>query len=187
MALFGPSKEQKAAAENQVMQLLAGQEYLSDLMDEILRKTGKKEVGVDNEGNKVFETGNEWLTTCQSFYDSRQRKVVIEPDGFIIKWAGSHTEQYQGADGNVHTQSVEDVYEQIGYAYTNDGYRPLHGVNVGEVTVGQDKVVALWAKVIRERMVSLFPELKFSGDFYSQGDVTSFSYYVPELPWKDWF
>ena len=185
MALFGPSKEQKAAAENQVMQLLAGQEYLARLMDELLIKAGKKEVEIDGEVGYI--SGNEWLTKCQSYYDSRQRKVVIEPDGFIIKWAGSHTEQYQGADGHVHSQTVEDVYEQIGYAYTNDGYRPLHGVNVGEVTVTQDRVVALWAKVIRERMVSLFPELKISGDFYSSGDTTTFSYYVPEESWKDWF
>ena len=49
MALFGPGKEQKAAAENQVMQLLAEHEYLSDLMDEILVKAGRKEIEVDGE------------------------------------------------------------------------------------------------------------------------------------------
>ena len=64
---------------------------------------------------------------------------------------------------------------------------PLHGVNIGDVTVSQDKVVASWAKIIRERMISLFPDLKFSGELLSNGNVSSFSYYVPELEWKDWF
>lgn len=185
MAIFGASKEMRTAAENQVMQILASKDYLSMLMEELLVQSGKKTVIIDEK--EVSNTENLWVLNCQGYYDTRRRQVVIEPDAFIIKWSEERTEKSQGADGRTQYQNVEDVHKQIGYAYTKDGYKPLHGVNVGNIAINTEKVVELWAKVIRERMMSLFPEIEYFGDISSNGETSSFTYYVQELQWKDWF
>ena len=187
MALFGPKKEDKAAAENEVMRLLSQSEYLSRLMDQLLIITGKKEIEIDGEMTTVEDKDKAWLTECQSYYDDRYRKVVVEPDGFTIKWSDYHSENRQGADGKVYTETVEDIYEKIFYRYTADGYMPLHEVGIGDIKVNRDTVVLLWALVIREKMIALFPELDFNGSVQNTKSEASFTYFVPRLEWKDWF
>ncbi len=167
MGLFD-GKAKKEAVENEVLQKLS-QVPLLDLLIE-----------------NVLKSDEPWILQCQSYYDSRKRVVSIDPDGFEIRWSGTHTEEYIGNDGQAHTKTVVDVYGQIGYSYTKSGYVPLHhywSENVKGKDVSTERVCYLWASLIRERMMAKMPQC----DFGEVNDSAKFTYTVPALSFKDWF
>lgn len=170
MGLFGGKSKQQEAVEDMVMQKLS-QVPLLDMIIETLKN--EKEP---------------WMEIAQSYYDNRQRVVVIEDDGFQIKWRTVRREDYIGNDGKRHSQNIEDVHERVGYSYTKSGYLPLHGYRnergYEEVNVGRMRY--LWASIIRERLVAQMPECQFGE--VKQGDgIAYFIYTVPALIFKDWF
>lgn len=187
MALFGGKEKKQAAKEarDQVMRTLAQHEYLVALIEQILIEAGKIPYE-DAKGEKKIQEDNKWLTECQSYYDSRQRTVTVGADLFEIKWADTHQEQYQGTDGKVYSETVEDVHERIGYAYTKNGYKPLSAARIGDTVVDLATVLSCWASVIKEKMQGAFPELEFKNVISNQ-DKASFTYVVPALEWKEWF
>ena len=130
MALFGGGKEKKENIKNELMQKLSANEYLEELIRQVLILTGKLDPECESEKEKVellnTRKEHEWLTECQSYYDTRRRTVVVEDDLFAIRWILYRTETYVSSDGSTHNRQVEDTEKNIGYAYTADGYRPLH-------------------------------------------------------------
>lgn len=191
MALFGGGKEKKENIRNELMQKLSANEYLESLIRQVLILTGKLEPECESEEEKVelLNTRKEhkWLTECQSYYDTRRRMVVIEDDLFAIRWISYRTETYVSSDGSTHNRQVEDTEKHIGYAYTADGYRPLHSYVKGETRLEKDEVIECWANVIKERLEASFPEFSFNNSVVCEKGQARFSYYVPELEWKDWF
>lgn len=174
MALFGPGKEAMTYVQNIASQKLSSHPYLNVLMDAL--------------STIVNEDTNQWLTKCQSFYDSRHRTVIVGPDLFQINWVDFCTKPESA------TSLSEDIHGSIGFAYTNDGYRPLHAAKIGEVVVPISDVVRIWAEIIRTEMIKLFPDFEFQPlrSVYHSGidnpdNEWYFDYIVPALEWKDWF
>ena len=168
MGLFD-GKAKQEAAENEILQKLS-QAPILDLLIENVINSGDEEP---------------WLFSGMSYYDSCRRTVIIEPDGFGIKWSSTHEEPYIGSDGQRRTQRVEDVHGELGYSYTKSGYLPLHSYSYddGRKEISVDRVCCLWASIIRERLAAKMPDCKFG----NVGSSATFTYSVPPLRFKDWF
>ena len=166
MGLFD-GKAKKESAEKEALQKLSQVPLLDMLIENILSKE------------------EPWILQCQSYYDNCQRVVTIEPDGFEIKWSGTHSEEYIGDDGQLHYKKIEDMYGHIGYSYTKSGYLPLHSYKYdnGSKELSTVRVCYLWASIIRERMMAEMPQCKFG----EVNESAVFSYTVPPLSFKDWF
>jgi len=192
MGFFGPSKDERANARNEVMQKLSSNEYIETLMHVLLMQAGKEPMAFDEAGNPAFDI-KPWLTQCMGYYDNRKRTIQVGPDIFGIRWADFHQEP-KSVGGTVVNAWVEDLHDNIGYGYTNDGYMPLHAYSNGTVSVSTTEVVTCWAEVLVERMKALFPELTFKSvrSSYHDGingpsDEVYIDYEVRPLVWKDWF
>ena len=159
MALFDVGK--KDAAENYVIQALSQVPILDGVIEAIANHE------------------EEWIANCQGYYDSRQRKIIFEADFLQIKWSDIHPEG---------DHRVETINGKVEYCYTASGYTPLHShVNEkGKEDVAVDRVIYLWATIVRDRLQEVMPKCKF-------GYITAFpkycelTYTVPELSWKRWF
>lgn len=170
--LFNDGPNRWEAAQNEVLQKLSACPMLDRLIESVLSEC-------ENEP---------WLQMAQSYYDSRERTVKIEPDKFEIKWSSTHNEPYIGNDGKRYEQKVEDVHGRIAYGFTESGYLPLHGYsysydNGKSVTVDTDTVCRLFASIVQERMEAKMPNCVFGPASHDK----SFTYYVPALTFKDWF
>lgn len=140
--------------------------------------------------------GEEWITTCQSYYDHCVRKVTIGEDFIEVKWFTDVQQTYvSGVSSNGTPQHsvkmVEEVHGKVAYSYTKSGYLPLHqyvskvieNPKTGDViTVSVERVCYLWTLVVCERLQAKLPRCDFRKPF-----ETSFEYVVPRLEWKDWF
>lgn len=166
MGLFGPSKKELAveAAEEEIMRALSTSEQLDVIVTTIDRL--------------VAEDKAAWITECQGYYDSRNRTVRVERDLFEIIWYSVRYETDQA--GNRH--EIRDIADNTGYRYTDCGYMPLHGTEL----VSTERVVSLWASVVRERLQAKFSQCKFR-NVIQEDDNSWFTYSVPALTWKDWF
>ena len=124
----------------------------------------------------IAKNENEWVTKCTGYYDRRRRNITIGPDLCQIEWAEGHYEN---------NEYVYDVHEVIRYSYTASGYRPLDYTN----GVLKDRVVELWASVLRDSLQAAMSDCEFSevGNISSVSHTCSFYYSVPKLTWKSWF
>ena len=191
MALFGPSKDQIAGLKNELMQKLSSNEYIDLLIHEILTKAGKEPIGEDEKGDPDFDTSNPWITTCQSYYDDRKRRVIVGPDSICVAWSTFHTEFNPTTGANM---QVEDVIQEFGYAFTKDGYVPLSAYTSSTGSLSRSEVIYGFTSIVRERMQSVFPELEFDiarplliNGSRSTDDEHYFEFTVPALTWKQWF
>ena len=159
MALFDNGK--KEAAENYVLQALSRVPILDSVIETI----------VNHE--------EEWIANCQGYYDSRQRKMIFEADFLQIKWSDIHPEG---------ERQVETINEKVEYCYTASGYAPLHNhVNEkGKEDVSANRVIYLWATIVRDRLQAAMPKCEF-GSVVEFQDCCMLTYTVPELSWKRWF
>ena len=160
MGLFNGAKKREAL-ENEIMQALSQLPILDDLV------------------NSILNSELEWLRKCQGYYDNRNRDVLIKTDIFEVKWANV---------GYENGKRLEEVMGKADYYYTDHGYRPLHchEDENGYEDVSVERVLYLWASIVRERLMAKMPECNF-GDVYENGDYSVFSYEVPALVWKSWF
>lgn len=167
MGLFD-GKERRESAEREVLQKLSQVPLLNNLIDNILN--------ADDEP---------WLQMQQNYYDNCKRIVTVEPDSFEIKWNSYHEEPVIGADGQRHTQRVEDIHGRIAYRYTLSGYVPLHSYRYenGAKEVSTERICYLFASIIHDRLKEKMPKCIFS----EVDNKAVFTYSVPSLPFKDWF
>lgn len=165
MGLFD-GKAKKEAVENEIMQKLSQQKILNDLIF------------------TLFEENEDWITTCQGYYDNRKRVVLVDTDYFGVFVMDHHIER----DATGAERWVDDVISKVEYNYTSSGYAPLHHhVNEkGNEDVSVQRVLYLWASVIRERMQGKLPNCSF-GEVEDQNGQIKFTYKVPGKVWKQWF
>lgn len=156
--------------------------------DEVMQKLSQVQL-LDLLVENVRNNDEDWVTKCQSYYDSRVRVVNIEEDMFEIKWRRVYQERvqvgtYQDGTPKIETRDAEEVFGRVGYSYTKSGYRPLHSYDNGIPggTVSSDRVCQLWTKVVHERLQAAMPNCEFS-----KVNGCSFTYQVPALTWEDWF
>lgn len=169
MAFF-KTKEEKAAIERQ-RQEEREQKY---------RKLAQSEILDDIINN--LKNGEEWRYICQGYYDNRIRRVGFDVDLFYIDWKeGQHAEIRHLPNGEETHVTVEDIIESNSYAYTNSGYKPMPD---------SDDFISMWAEIVRERMMAMWPQCKFGNVVYAGNKRKDFrycfEYEVPALKWKDW-
>lgn len=128
-----------------------------------------------------------WLTQCQSYYDSRKRKVSVEEDCFEIKWSSVQDEKYVDGNGQIRYRSVENVHGSVRYSFTKSGYLPLHSYcdERGKELVSANRIRNIWLGIVREKLLEKMPGCRFE-ELYST-TATSFEYTVPGLRFRDWF
>lgn len=180
MGIFGKSSTLKEVEETVREKLLS-----NPLLDEIMQDIENHIMGeYDTENGSFvwlksrmafFDNGkNDYAT---AYYDTGKRTVLIEEDNLTIMW---YTTYYvRGADGKEHKQN--DVHEKLQYRYTNNGYRPLHSVNMKGEFLSEKQVCEMWTGIIREKLVELLPDCKFDLQ-----DGQMFEYKTPEIVWRDW-
>lgn len=126
----------------------------------------------------------DWLVSCQSYYDSRRRTVKINEDQFTIEWAETLTQTLTSGE----RATMIDVDKKLGFRFTDYGYKPLHNHEneLGNEDVTIDQIMFLWGIIVRDRMKARLPQCRFGKVFQNLGGTT-FTYSVPEKNWKDWF
>lgn len=158
---------------------------LNPLEEEIAQKLAKS--GILSELDRFLEektAQEDWLVTCQSYYDNRRRSVKIHEDLFAIGWNETLTQSLASGE----RVTVIDVDKSVGFHFTDFGYKPLHNHENerGNEDVTIDQVLFLWGIIVRDRMKAKLPQCKFSPVFQTLGETT-FTYTVPEKEWKEWF
>ncbi len=158
---------------------------LTPLEEEIAQKLAR--AGILEEIDRFVEEKAaelEWLTKCQSYFESRRRMVRIHEDLLQILWKEAHTETMASGD----RVNILDANESVEMHYTDHGFCPLHNHKNerGNEDVTIDQVLFMWGIIVRDHMKEKLSQCKFSPVYQSLGEAT-FSYTVPEKEWSDWF
>ena len=162
-----PAKQEEA--EHAILQSMSKLDILELLVRNILGEA---------------EENNPWITSCQEYYDGCVRVVTIAADLCEVKWSDVSYEK----DASGKERRNEEIKGRIAYSYTKSGYIPLHSHfnEKGKEDVSVNRVIYLWASIVRERLQSKMPECKFED--VTEGDgYAFFRYRVPGLTWKSWF
>ena len=160
------------------MGLFDGNAKRNMVEDEILRAFLKQPI-LSDIVETVINHEKEWVTKCDGYYDNRIRRVTVGEDLFQIKWSDFRN------DGE---KRIEEVHGVENYSYTASGYLPLHNhINErGKVDVPVGRVIYLWCLAVHSRMSQNMPQCRFS-EVTENGRISTFTYMVPQLPFKRWF
>lgn len=174
MGLFDGAAK-KDAIEQQVKQQIASYPIIKNIVHEIDLVGREEEL---------------WLLTCQGYYDSCVRNVIIEADSLTITWTSARTLQVLDNGSDTKEEVIEGNFGSICWSFTDKGYVPLHKHynEKGKVDVPLARVCYVFATLVREQMMAKFPEFSFCSDIYQSGNYkASFTYEVPRGSWKEWF
>lgn len=174
MGLFdGVAK--KEAVEQQIMQQIASYPIIKKLVHEI---------------NLIGKEKEQWLLTCQGYYDSCVRNVIIEPDSLTVTWTSARTLKISENGSDTKEENEEGNFGSVCWHFTDKGYVPLHKHynEKGKVDVSLAKVCYLFATLVREQMMVELPEACFCNNIYQDANYrASFTYEVPRGSWQEWF
>lgn len=160
MGLFS-GRAKREAAEQYVRKSLSTVPILDDLI------------------HTVMISEKEWIKSCQGYYDNRKRQVVVQKDLFQIRWGNP---KYDNSK-----ESEEGIVDSFNLAYTQAGYVPLHHYVTEEYPeVSTQRVLSIWANVIRDHMKAQMPECAFF-EVNEYDGFAVFTYMVPKIQWKQWF
>ena len=155
-----------------------------------------------------------WLMGQTNYYDDRERTVLIDENGIVIKkcaaskiknaneelakskriatWAISDAKFRKAEETRERAmrqlESIENM-EEFPINYTLYGYTPLPMSYIDQqqrIGLYRQQLLPVWAKAVKERIKVWHPTCEFS-NVTQLANIYMFWYKVPEWQWKSWF